>query len=111
MRHLELLPEEFYNQSPHCWLPKTNYCLLGNLIKIKQMNPLSGIFIVFCFSFFKNHQALLPHRSPGTGPMKLAGFQQQEAQTIKERAGFKATRVFQKTVLKVGGCKGLANGI
>lgn len=77
MRHLELLPEEFYNQSPHCWLPKTSDCLLDDLIKIQQMNPLSGIFIVLCFSFF-NNQALLPDRSPGTGHMKLTGFQQQE---------------------------------
>ena len=42
------------------------------------MNPLSGIFIVLCFSFFKNHEALCPHRSPGTAHMKLAGCQHQE---------------------------------
>lgn len=72
------MPEEFYNQSPHCWLPKTNDCLLDDLIKIQQMNPLSGIFIALCFSFFNNHQALLPDRSPGMGHMKLTGFQQQE---------------------------------
>ena len=58
------MPEEFYNQSSRRRLPKTNYCLLGNLIKIKQMNPLT-VRNIYSDLFF------ILQKSPGSRPLQV----------------------------------------